>query len=182
MRPIDPHEEFPVHARPLPRVLFTSIAAILAASAGTASAQEAATTSTVEDLEQRIRILERKLENADEEAATKAKSSVSASASDKGFGLKSADGSFDLKIRLLAQADGRFSLDPEPAFNDTFLMRRLRPPNQLQDWPISERLPGDFFVCTCAGSSTYRFRSLLCGKCGTGCSRCASGHLLPRGP
>jgi len=85
-----------------------------------------------ESLEQRVRILERKLENAAEEAANRAKSGATVTAGERGFSIKSADGSFDLKLRLLAQVDGRFVLDPEPAFNDTFLLRRLRPTFEAQ--------------------------------------------------
>lgn len=88
--------------------------------------------ATVESLEQRLRILERKLENAEEEAATRAKSGATVTAGERGFSIKSADGAYDLKLRLVAQADGRFVLDPDPAFNDTFLLRRLRPSFEAQ--------------------------------------------------
>ncbi len=85
-----------------------------------------------EDLEQRISILERKLENAEEEAATRAKSGASVTAGERGFSIRSNDGQYDLKLRLLAQVDGRAVLDPEPAFNDTFLLRRARPTFEAQ--------------------------------------------------
>lgn len=58
-----------------------------------------------------MRILERKLENAEEGAATRAKSGAGATAGERGFSLKSADGAYELKLRLAAQADGRFVLD-----------------------------------------------------------------------
>ena len=89
-------------------------------------------TPSQESLEQRVRILERKLENAEEEAAASAKSGATATAGERGFGIRSADGSFDLKLRLVAQLDGRFVVDPDPPFNDTFLLRRLRPTFEAQ--------------------------------------------------
>jgi len=82
----------------------------------------------LEDVDTRLRVLERKAEIADEEAAARAKSSSSASASDKGFSLKSADGNYELKLRALVQGDARFYVDDNiPRFNDTFMLRRLRP-------------------------------------------------------
>ncbi|HEX4895908.1 MAG TPA: porin [Solimonas sp.] len=82
--------------------------------------------ATVESLDQRIRILERQLELQKEEAETKAKDATTASAGDRGYALKKGD--FELKIKGLIQADGRFFLDDQaPRVNDTFTLRRLRP-------------------------------------------------------
>lgn len=84
---------------------------------------------TSADLDQRLRVLERKLELADEEKSAKAKEAASVSAGEKGFGIKSADGTFELKFRGLLQADSRFFLGDEPPlrFNDTALLRRMEP-------------------------------------------------------
>ncbi|MGD0652144.1 MAG: porin [Verrucomicrobiia bacterium] len=88
-----------------------------------------------EELDQRQRILERKLElkqEAEEAAAkdrqTKAKETPILKAGQDGFSLQSSDGNFVLKLRGYAQADGRFYLD-DSAKNgaDTFLMRKVRP-------------------------------------------------------
>jgi len=80
-------------------------------------------------LDQRVSILERKLEVAAEEASAKAKEAavVTANAKD-GFQIQSADKSFSLKLRLLIQADSRFFVD-DNAGNETdaFLIRRARP-------------------------------------------------------
>ncbi len=113
------------------------------------AAQEAAQESapaSVEQLEQRIRILERRLEIADEEAATKAKAAAVPVAGERGFALRSADGSSELKFRLLAQGDARFLTDkPDPPFNDTFLLRRLRPIFEVSLGPlIAARLTPEF--------------------------------------
>jgi phosphate-selective porin OprO/OprP len=75
---------------------------------------------SLDDLEQRVRILE--------EAAAKARSTAVPVADDRGFALRSADNNFELKLRLLAQGDARFLVEEtEPPLNDTFAMRRLRP-------------------------------------------------------
>jgi len=80
------------------------------------------------ELDQKIRIVERKLEIADETAATKAKEAATVNAGASGFALTSADKSFDLKLRGLIQADARvFSGDDNKPQSDTFTLRRVRP-------------------------------------------------------
>jgi phosphate-selective porin OprO and OprP len=95
-----------------------------------------------EALEQRLRIIERKLELKQEAEATAAKEPVAQAkgqaaqaketpivkAGQDGFSLESSDGNFVLRLRGYAQADGRFYLD-DSAKNgaDTFLMRKVRP-------------------------------------------------------
>lgn len=109
-----------------------------------AAAQEPAETPPVEDeaqseepksveerldeLEQQIRIVDRQAELEKEQAAEKAKTAATATAGKDGFSLKSADGSFQLKLRGYVQLDGRFfqSDDQRPA-TDTFTLRRVRP-------------------------------------------------------
>lgn len=94
---------------------------------GPALAAEAGEESE-ESLEQRIKILERKAEIAAEEAATKAKEAVTAGAGKDGFFLRSADGSWQFKLRGYIQMDGRFFEDDERAAAlDTFVLRRVRP-------------------------------------------------------
>jgi len=81
----------------------------------------------VEELEQRLLILERKLEIQTEEAATKAKEAPVVTASDKGFSLKNAKGDYEIKFTALGQIDGRYFVDDDGAFRDGFVTRRLRP-------------------------------------------------------
>jgi phosphate-selective porin OprO/OprP len=103
-----------------------ALVATLVLASASASAQEQET--SLDDLEQRVRILERQLEIAGEETATKATSAAAPAADERGFALKSADNSYELKLRLLAQGDARFLMEEtEPPLNDTFAMRRLRP-------------------------------------------------------
>ena len=85
--------------------------------------------TTLAELDQQVKILQRKLEITDEAAATKAKEAPTVSASAKdGFSIQSADKTFQIKLRGLVQADARFFLeDDDKKLNDTFLLRRVRP-------------------------------------------------------
>jgi phosphate-selective porin OprO/OprP len=85
----------------------------------------------LEQLEQEIRILKRQRELDKEAAAAaeeQAKKTPILQADSNGFALKSADGDFQLRLRGVVQADGRFFLDDD-AHNgtDTFLIRKARP-------------------------------------------------------
>jgi len=85
--------------------------------------------SKVEELDQKVRVLERLRELAADSAAAAAKDKVSATASSKdGFSIKSADGKFSLKFRGLVQTDARFFLS-DSAFpvTNSFFVRRARP-------------------------------------------------------
>lgn len=79
-------------------------------------------------LDQRLRIIERKLEIQREENVALAAKTPVITVGDKGLSAKSPDGQFEIKLRGTVQADGRFFLDDDavPA-NDTFLFRRIRP-------------------------------------------------------
>ncbi len=90
------------------------------------SAAASAEPVTTDALDQRIRILERKLELEKEDAAAKAKTAGAASASEKGFGIKAGD--YEFKFGGLVQLDGRwFTGDTVPTTADTFTFRRIRP-------------------------------------------------------
>jgi len=80
---------------------------------------------TLQELDQKIRILERKWELEQEAAAGRVAPSVTAGA--EGFSLISADKDFHLKLRAFAQTDARFFTDdPDDKSIDTFLLRRAR--------------------------------------------------------
>ena len=80
------------------------------------------------DLDQRLRILERKLELQQEEQVAKAKEAAVVTVNDKGTSLKSANGDYEIKLRGLIQGDARLFLGGVPAgTNDTFLLRTARP-------------------------------------------------------
>ena len=95
-----------------------------------------------DELDQRIKILERQLEIQKEEAETKAKDATSTKLDEKGLALKKGD--FEFKLRGLVQADFRAFLDDRDdsvsstaggnavlsqsrGTSDGFLFRRIRP-------------------------------------------------------
>ena len=88
---------------------------------------EAAQAKT-DELEQKIKVLERKKEIEDEANQAKAKEAPIVRAGKDGFGLRSADGNFDLRLRGYVQADARlYHSDVSNPAPDTFLLRRVRP-------------------------------------------------------
>lgn len=91
-------------------------------------APETSAEQRVDELNQRLLILERKAEIAAEDAAKRAREAPTVSAGKDGFSLKSADGSWQVKFRGYLQMDGRYFTDDElkPGV-DTFLLRRVRP-------------------------------------------------------
>lgn len=81
--------------------------------------------ASIDELDQRIRILERQIELKDEAAAAKAKDTPTVAISEKGLSVKKGDNEF--KFNALVQLDGRVFLDDEATQNDTFTFRRIRP-------------------------------------------------------
>ena len=81
--------------------------------------------TSLEELDQKVRVLERKWEIEQETAAAKARETPFVTAGKDGFSIRSADGSHQLKLNGFVQGDGRFFLEDEqkPATN-TFLIRR----------------------------------------------------------
>jgi len=120
-------------ARRLPGLVALGATAFAAFAAHAAHAQEApaASPSLEERLQQaeaRLKVLERRLELADEATATAAKAAPVVKAAPSGFALQSADGASVIKLRGNLAIDGRAFLDSNtPASADTFLLRRVRP-------------------------------------------------------
>ena len=83
----------------------------------------------VEELDQKIRILNRLRELAADSVTAAAKDRVTATAGAKdGFSLKSADGRYTLRIRGYFQSDGRLFPNTDAAGGiDNLLIRRARP-------------------------------------------------------
>ena len=100
----------------------------------------------IEELKQSIKVIDRKGELAEEAAAAKKKETPVVKASEKGFGIQSADGQHEIKLRGLLQADVRSFdegknitqkgapgasnagyVDNSEKANDTALLRRVRP-------------------------------------------------------
>ena len=83
--------------------------------------------SQVEELDQKLRVVERRLELERDASAEKSKSTPVISAGAGGFSFRSADTNFVLKLRGYIQADSRWFIDDGIDANDTFLLRRVRP-------------------------------------------------------
>src|SRR5262245_56162724 len=92
------------------------------------SPEVAALLERLEAQEQRIRVLERKLEIQEEAATASAAAAPVARASGTAFSLQAADGAHSMRLRGTLHFDGRRfndSISPETA--DTWLLRRARP-------------------------------------------------------
>ena len=82
----------------------------------------------IDDLDQQLRILQRKLEIEKEQAADKAKVTPTVVAGRDGYAVRSAEGDFQLKFRGYVQADARFVGDGDGTSGPTnFVLRRVRP-------------------------------------------------------
>lgn len=81
----------------------------------------------IQELDQKVRVLERTRELETDAAETKKAETSKLSAGQDGFSFSSADTNFVLKLRGYVQADGRFFVNDGIPVNDTFLMRRVRP-------------------------------------------------------
>lgn len=83
----------------------------------------------IQQLDQKVRVLERKRELDQETADAKAKDAPRVSLGQNGFAFTSADTNFTLKIKGVLQIDSRtfFNDNPATTGNDGFLLRRARP-------------------------------------------------------
>jgi phosphate-selective porin OprO/OprP len=104
----------------------------------------------VEELEQKVRIIERRWEVEQEvqaarkEEERKNPSHLAFAYGKDGAGIKSPDGKFQFRLRPLIQADGRFYISEN---TNTFLLRRVRPVLEgtifeFFDWRIMPELAG----------------------------------------
>jgi phosphate-selective porin OprO/OprP len=100
----------------------------LVAAQGSARADDAAVLERVEALEAELALLRRKLEVADEAAASRTPQPVVGAGSD-GFFLRSPDQKYQLRLRGYTHFDARFFREEGPAGSgvDTFAFRRIRP-------------------------------------------------------
>jgi len=84
----------------------------------------------LDELDQKIRVLQRLEELDKEAAAAKAKETSTVSASKEGFFIKSADNAYVLRIGGNIQLDSRWYFDkssPPGGTSDTFILRKVRP-------------------------------------------------------
>jgi phosphate-selective porin OprO/OprP len=80
----------------------------------------------LETLDQKVRILQRKLEIEKEQEIERATTQPRVTAGRDGFILRSGDGSHSLRFRGYVHSDGRFFADGADV-PDTFILRRVRP-------------------------------------------------------
>src|SRR5262249_20259744 len=114
--------------------LLVALFAALFGAAPAAAAEEAggadpadADRERLREIEQEVRILQRKLEVQEEDAQQRATRTAVAGAGPDGFFLKSPDGKFSIKLRGYAQFDSRWLTQGEDAGDDSFRFRRVRP-------------------------------------------------------
>jgi phosphate-selective porin OprO/OprP len=82
----------------------------------------------LQELDQKVRILERKAELEEEVNIEKSKTTPIVSMGTSGLQVRSADSNFVFNIRGYVQTDGRFGVGSSAQpYNDTFLIRRARP-------------------------------------------------------
>ncbi len=100
-----------------------------AISSGTNGVPLAPAEPRMEELHQKVRILERNRELDREAAAEKSKQAARVSLGGNGLMVTSADSNFVFKVRGYVQADSRLFADDYAGgtINDTFLIRRARP-------------------------------------------------------
>ena len=93
-----------------------------------AAIDSAALLQRLEEAEQRIKVLERKLELQDEATTAAAASAPVVRANPNRFAIQSADGANSVRLRGVLHIDGRhFEGDGSPATSNTWLLRRVRP-------------------------------------------------------
>jgi phosphate-selective porin OprO/OprP len=81
----------------------------------------------LEEQEQKILVLERKLEIKEEADKAATTSSAVVKASDRGFSLQSADGQNQVRLRGVLHFDGRFMVDDDTDVTDQWQATRVRP-------------------------------------------------------
>ena len=100
---------------------------VVALAAAALPARAISDLERLDQLEQEVALLKRKLEVQQEDATTKAATTPIVGAGPDGFFLRSPDSKYILRLRGYAQADTRWLTDSDTSGNDTFLMRRVRP-------------------------------------------------------
>ena len=117
---------------------------------------DTAAQSDLAELDRRLRAVELGLDDRDRQAAAAVAATLAPApapaitlAADKGASIRSADGSVQLKLGVLAQADHRVFIDDDQRpQNDAFLWRRIRPTlegswGDLDGFRISPEFAGD---------------------------------------
>jgi phosphate-selective porin OprO/OprP len=95
---------------------------------GAATPDDAALLQRLNEAEQRIRVLERKLELQVEATTTAAAAAPKVTATPTRYSIGTADGANSVRLRGVLHVDGRhFEGDGSPVTSNTWLLRRVRP-------------------------------------------------------
>jgi phosphate-selective porin OprO/OprP len=82
----------------------------------------------IEEIDQRSRVADRKLELLDEQAKAAKDTTAVVSASDKGFSITSSDKAYEVRVRALVQGDSRwYFANQQLSLKDTFIISKARP-------------------------------------------------------
>lgn len=102
---------------------------VLAATPPATVETESPDIARIDDLQQDLRVVQRKLEIKEEEAAAALPNTPAVTAGEKGFALASRDNKFNIRLRGLIHADTRQFFDDETLASNTdgYLFRRVRP-------------------------------------------------------
>ena len=110
------------------RVLAAAIAAALLPAVVQADPTNEELLQKIEELSQKVLVLERKLEVQDEATKTAVAATPVVKASPRGFSIASADSKNQLKLRGVMHVDGRFFGNDDPeGLKDTWQATRVRP-------------------------------------------------------
>jgi len=110
------------------RAAALAAASLLPLSAARAEPSIAELLQRLEEQEQKILVLERKLEIKEEADKSVASSAAVAKASPRGFSIQSADGQNQVKLRGVVHFDGRYLTNDDPNdLTDTWQATRIRP-------------------------------------------------------
>ena len=108
--------------------LTSAVSALLPFSIHAQTADNSTVNQQLAEQDQRIRVLERKLELSNETATAAAASNATVKAGTGGFSIQSADGKNVIKLRGTLNVDGRYFVDAvTPTTADTFVLRKVRP-------------------------------------------------------
>jgi phosphate-selective porin OprO/OprP len=114
------------------RIVAGALAAVLVAPSFFAAAEEdvAQLKQQLDELDQKIRVLQRQQELDKEAATARAKETPTISSGKDGFWIRSADNAYQLRIGGVVQADSRWYQDlsvPPGSTTNSFVMRKVRP-------------------------------------------------------
>jgi phosphate-selective porin OprO/OprP len=110
------------------RAAAVAAASLLPFSAARAEPSMADLLQRLEEQEQKILVLERKLEIKEETDKSVASTAAVAKASPRGFSIQSADGQNQVKLRGVVHFDGRYLANDDPNdLSDTWQATRVRP-------------------------------------------------------